>query len=978
MPPRKTRFVTACQQLLALGVVLAALTPAASVVSLDVVHDKPAPTARQVRDGSLPADLPAELPAKLSAYTRSQSRTSVVPSEVVDPDLTEYPLTEATSGPAETSGRAATRAPLTAQARRKPGALPGSTAIVSLPEPVTGYGAVGVTWENGVEASEAELSFEVRTRTDEQWSGWIDLAYDADHGPDPDSAEGRRSRPGTDALLVGEVDEVQVRALSADGVVPADMKLAVIDPGASDETAVELPALDTNTMDGAPSSATVTGLGTDPGTDETDPGTGTEGLDLQAANFTPKPVIYSRAQWGANERMRDKSSLHYFEVHAGFVHHTVNANNYSRAEVPGILRSIYAYHTQSKGWSDIGYNYLVDRFGRIWEGRYGGVDRPVVGAHTLGYNDYSFAMSAIGNYDIKRPSSAMVQAYGALFAWKLSLHGVDASSTQQQVGGKKFPAINGHRDAGQTACPGRYLYAKLGQIRTLAAETQRGWAGRELESDLASTPHPDIVVRRASDGQLLIVPTGGLTRFTRPVNPGVEVTQADTAIASPDLTGDGRADVVVQVGNGTARVYPGDGSGGLGAPLRAFSSLSRHDLLTAVGDLNSDGRNDLVARRIENGRLDVYLGTDQGTFKRRLLANDFAGVNALAATGDVDGDGLADLMARTSSGMWLYPGTGHRSLEARTEIPGQWGSYDTISGYGDFSRDGIPDLVVRESGKPGRILPGRGNGTFGHELGAVGRSRRVAGISGADLTGNAAPDVLARKGGSLVVLPNAGTFEAGAPIPTGVTVRNANMLLNAGDWDRDGNGDVIVRTKKGGGSLFLRRGDGAGGLGKPIKIGTGFGSVKLLAAVGDMTGDGYPDLMGQPSGGSMRIYPGRGADGLRSSYPAHAAINAGRQIAVGRWDRDGAPDSLFRKSNRLMLFPGNGPGGLTSPTSLSSLNLAPYDWVIGISDAKLSGRPDLIVRARATGYLWLVQGTSKGFRKPKFLAEGMSAYDLAG
>ena len=74
-------------------------------------------------------------------------------------------------------------------------------------------------------------------------------------------------------------------------------------------------------------------------------------------------------------------------MHAGFVHHTVNANDYTRDEVPGILRSIYAYHTQSRGWSDVGYNFLVDRFGRIWEGRYGGVDRPVVGAHTLGYND---------------------------------------------------------------------------------------------------------------------------------------------------------------------------------------------------------------------------------------------------------------------------------------------------------------------------------------------------------------------------------------------------------------------------------------------------------------------------------------------------------------------------------------------------------------------------------------------------------------
>ena len=154
--------------------------------------------------------------------------------------------------------------------------------------------------------------------------------------------------------------------------------------------------------------------------------------------------------------MRDKSSLHYYEVHAGFVHHTVNANDYTRAEVPALLRGIYAYHVRSRGWSDIGYNFLVDRFGRIWEGRYGGVDRPVVGAHTLGYNDYSFAMSAIGNYETAHPSEAVLRAYGALFAWKLSLHGVSADSTRQVVGSLHVP---GHQRP-----PGRRRDRLSGQV----------------------------------------------------------------------------------------------------------------------------------------------------------------------------------------------------------------------------------------------------------------------------------------------------------------------------------------------------------------------------------------------------------------------------------------------------------------------------------------------------------------------------------
>ena len=195
-------------------------------------------------------------------------------------------------------------------------------------------------------------------------------------------------------------------------------------------------------------------------------------------------TIYSRAQWGADESIRNKSALRYGTVSAGFVHHTVNANDYTEAQVPGILRSIYAYHVKSRGWSDIGYNFLVDRFGRIWEGRYGGVDKNVVGAHTLGYNDYSFAMSAIGNFDVVQPPDVMLRAYGALFAWKLALNGVNPASTSQQVGKTTFQAINGHRDAGSTACPGRYLYAQLATIRGYAV---RGRPGRaQPTADLRS------------------------------------------------------------------------------------------------------------------------------------------------------------------------------------------------------------------------------------------------------------------------------------------------------------------------------------------------------------------------------------------------------------------------------------------------------------------------------------------------------------
>jgi N-acetylmuramoyl-L-alanine amidase/FG-GAP-like repeat len=968
MPPSKIRFVTACQQLLALGVVLAALTPAASVVSLDVVRETP---------GSSPS---AAVNAGLAVYTRETQRASRVPTAVVDPAVSEYALTAAPAAGGDARLSVLDQSP---SARGKVGALPDSSpdAVTSVPEAVAGYGAVGVTWEHGVTVPEGEISLKVRTRTNDAWSGWMDLDYDNEHGPDPSSEEARHARPGTDALLVGDVDQVQVRAVSTEGPLPPDMKLAVVDPGAAATTAVEKPALDTGAMDGGAADVG-TAAADDPGALATEEGQGTDGsdrIDLQAATFTPKPMIYSRAQWGADERMRDKGSLHYFEVHAGFVHHTVNANNYSRAEVPAIIRSIYAYHTQSRGWSDIGYNFLVDRFGRIWEGRYGGVDRPVVGAHTLNYNDYAFAMSAIGNYDIKQPSPAMIQAYGALFAWKLSLHGVDASSTKQRVGSRNFQAINGHRDAASTACPGRYLYAKIPRIRQLAAQAQRGWAGRELESNLASTPYPDLIVRRASDGKGFIIPTGGMTGFRKSVVGATGIPSDQTVVASPDLTGDGIGDLVVRSAQGTAWVRRGTATGTFGPPVKQTDAFAGHDLITAAGDLNGDGRNDLVARRPATGRLDVYLGRGDGRFTVARLGRGWAGATLLAGAGDLDRDGHPDLLSRDADGaLWLYRGTGDAGFRAGTNVPGPWKRYSTITGYGDFDRDGRTDLFVRVAATGrGYVVSSNGNGTFSPPIGPIGRTTGMGTVVGAaQLAGNSMPDLVTRTRDGVLVSANRGTVETGSPIATRVNLSAADLVLNAGDWDRDGFGDMIIRSKATG-ALYLRRGDGTGHFARPTAIGSGFGTVRLLAAVGDMTGDGYPDLMGQPKGGAIRIYPGNGVNGFRASYVAHAPIDARRQVSVGRWNGDGAPDSLFRKGSKLTLFPGNGPGGLSRPRVLS-LDLAPYDWVVGVSDVRLTGHPDLIVREKATGYLWLIQGTASGFEPRRFLADGMNQYDLAG
>jgi uncharacterized protein with LGFP repeats len=173
----------------------------------------------------------------------------------------------------------------------------------------------------------------------------------------------------------------------------------------------------------------------------------------------------------------------YGSVKLAFVHHTENPDGYSAAAVPAMLRSIYEFHRFGHGWNDIGYNFAIDRFGRIWEARAGGIDEPVVGAQAGGYNAYSTGIAILGTYSAQRISPAALAALEQLIAWKLSLHGapceghVTVRVTAKGAVYSRFPAgaevtlprVAGHRDADSTDCPGDALYAELSSARQGAA-----------------------------------------------------------------------------------------------------------------------------------------------------------------------------------------------------------------------------------------------------------------------------------------------------------------------------------------------------------------------------------------------------------------------------------------------------------------------------------------------------------------------------
>ena len=213
---------------------------------------------------------------------------------------------------------------------------------------------------------------------------------------------------------------------------------------------------------------------------------------LRIPAATVVPSIVPRSEWGANESIRRSPPAYAPEVKFAIVHHTAGRNDYTRAQAAAIVRGIQLFHVQSNGWNDIGYNFLVDRFGTIYEGRYGGVDRNVIGAHALGFNTGSVGIALLGTYGNATPSAAAQDAIARLTAWRLDLAHVDPASTLTFISGgseKYAPdapvtvrAVSGHRDTGSTECPGNALYARLGAI----ASSARGIGGVKIFEPKAS------------------------------------------------------------------------------------------------------------------------------------------------------------------------------------------------------------------------------------------------------------------------------------------------------------------------------------------------------------------------------------------------------------------------------------------------------------------------------------------------------------
>ncbi|MFF7182634.1 N-acetylmuramoyl-L-alanine amidase [Streptomyces sp. NPDC008121] len=364
------------------------------------------------------------------------------------------------------------------------------------------FSLLGVVWDDVRAPLHGTVQVRTRATGGSEWSGWQDVeTHTAEHGADPDSREGSSAalRGATAPLWVGDSDGVEIRVRPEGrgaAALPAGLRLELIDPGpepradapgAWPEPAAQRAMSASSNAAASSSSSAVPAAGASvlPALSRaaTAAAAGLSTAGVAAKPYIgPRPKIVTRKGWGADEKMREKGFVYTKSVKAAFVHHTATGNNYSCAQAPSVLRGIYRYHVKSSGWRDFGYNFAVDKCGNIYEGRAGGVSKPVLGAHTLGFNTNSMGIAVIGTYSSTNPPAAAVTAVARLTAWKLGLHGGNpkGKATLTSGGGNrykkgkkvKFNTIAGHRDGFATDCPGGRLYGKLGTARTASAKYQ--------------------------------------------------------------------------------------------------------------------------------------------------------------------------------------------------------------------------------------------------------------------------------------------------------------------------------------------------------------------------------------------------------------------------------------------------------------------------------------------------------------------------
>jgi len=607
---------------------------------------------------------------------------------------------------------------------------------------------IGFSWSGGSDG-------QVRTRSEEgEWSDWSVLSSDMEHGHA--ESESLVSEP----IWVGSADGYEV----------------AFPPGTT--------GLQAHIVSDGPKRFTLSA-----------------GRSAEAQG-TP-PMIRTRSGWGA--RAPKEPNAVAGELKMAVVHHTgvVSHNDYEPADVPDLLRAVQAFHLDVRGWNDIGYNFLVDRFGRVWEGRDGGIDQAVVGSHALGSNIGSTGVVLIGETNQAAPTRLAIDGLAEFLGWKLFIHGVDPG-TEAVVypngpGGNpmSIPRIVGHRDLGSTSCPGDHAYSQLATIRHGAAQqfTSLG---------------------------------GGVGFDSRPI------TAPSTAVPLiGDFDGDRREDVFWYApGAGDHHLWYGQDDGAFSE--QAVVVRSRYEPF--VGDFDGDDATDIFWFAPGDQDAAISFG-NSGRSPRFRTIDVTVTAPGTPLSGDFDGDGDTDIFwyrAGSAPDEIWWGGSG-RSFVA--EARSVWGDYTPF--VGDFDGDGLADLYWYAAGPAAdTIWFGSRSGEF------VSRTQPVEGayhpVIG-DLDGDGTDDIVWHAAGETRTSVFAGSQDrnlrwSALDTPSGFTPR-------LGDFTGGGREELLWFDGLGHADIWRRTGEGQH---ERTTLDAPAGQPLIL----DVNGDGRDDVLWSTIGGS--------------------------------------------------------------------------------------------------------------------------------
>ena len=675
-----------------------------AAVPLLAVGLAPASTATATAADPAEAKAPTQL---LQLTTATGDGTAVAEAGLDDQTSASEPSAAATEAPASTSGGSSVapgRSTLLAAAT-DPVDPEEDATLLTEPVAVDDFLVAGFSWTGSAELPTGTQIY-LRVREDGQWSDWY-LNQASDAGRDDGTG-----LQGTDEFVTGGADAVQASVVSPSGELPADLNLAMV-PGqptgeeqvdASDLETVEAEPTDVAESDTTSSSSSALGpiaqqtdsptaattaaqtsTGSTTGGSAISPAAATLLAATTTANSLPVPVT-TRSEWGANESYMTWTR-EYYEADHVVVHHTAGTNSYTASQSASIVRGIYYYHAVTLGWGDIGYNFLVSKYGQVFEGRSGSLasapGKMVAGGHALGVNNGTMGISMMGDYTSTSPTSAQLNAVGKMAGWFLARQGITSStgSSSFVMGSpsalikypkgstQNFTYIFAHRDVNYTTCPGDVGYSKMGQIRSIAQTeiaSYRGGTTTSASSTTATAHTNTIYLNNAWSSTAGTVFSYGSS-------------------TSQMVTGDWD-------GNGTDTFARRDGNligfrstNTTGESLRTFAYGAVTDELL-VGDWDGNRTDSLAVRR---GNLFYIKNSMYGGSSDKTVSYGHPGDEVYV--GDWDGDGVDTLAVRRDNTYYIKNSIS--SGQADKVI-----SYGTASDeilIGDWNGDGKDTFAVR-------------------------------------------------------------------------------------------------------------------------------------------------------------------------------------------------------------------------------------------------------------------------------------------